>query len=240
MIGDHDLAILGNKAFDKVVEEEPACHDASLVKVVQRVAHRISQAAEALDKPSFQWEVRLVDKDVANAFCLPGGKIVVYTGIIPYVKNEAGLAAVVGHEVAHAVCRHGGERMSQQFALTEAIAVGSDLLKKKYGALDMKSRLVLAALGMGANVGIILPYNRVQEYEADRVGQLYMAKAGYDPRESVNLWKRMSKIKKPPIPVWLSTHPTDEDRVRQLEAHLPEALKLYAQAPVKYGLGTQL
>jgi metalloendopeptidase OMA1, mitochondrial len=240
MVSDQQLNSLANKAFTEVLDKEPKCQDPKLNEIAQRVADRISEAAEAIDKPAFKWDLRVVNKDVPNAFCLPGGKIVVYTGIIPYVKNEAGLAAVVAHEVSHAVARHGGERMSQQLALKGAMTVGGEMLKKKDGTLDKASRVILGALGMGGTVGVILPYSRIHELEADRIGQLYMAKAGYDPTESANLWERMSKIQKPPIPVWLSTHPADEERVRKLRESLPEAQKAYAQSPVKYGLGTQL
>ncbi len=184
--------------------------------------------------------MRVIDKDVPNAFCLPGGKIVVYTGMIPYARNEAGLAAVIAHETGHAVARHSGERLSQQLALKGAIATGGAILKKDDGSLDTKSRVILGALGMGGTLGILLPYSRVQEFEADRIGQIYMAAAGYDPAEAVRLWTRMSKIKKPPIPIWLSTHPSDEDRLRKLREYLPQAQKSYAQAPVKYGAGALL
>jgi predicted Zn-dependent protease len=237
---DEQLKGLANKAYAEVLEKEPPCRDARLKEVTERVADRISKAAEAMDHPAFKWKVRVVDKDTPNAFCLPGGKIVVYTGIIPYVKNEAGLAAVLAHEVAHAVARHGGERLSQQLALKGAMTVGGEVLKKKDGTLDTTSKVILGAMGMGGTVGVILPYSRIHEFEADRIGQLYMAKAGYDPNESTKLWERMSQIKKPPIPIWLSTHPADEERVAKLRESLPEAQKLYAQSPVKYGLGVQL
>lgn len=240
MVSDQQLNALANKAFTEVLQKEPACEDAKLKEITQRVADRISKAAEAIDKPAFKWDVRVVEKDLPNAFCLPGGKIVVYKGIIPYVKNEAGLAAVIAHEVAHAVARHGGERLSQQLALKGAVTVGGELLKNKDGTLDSTSRVILGAMGMGGTVGVVLPYSRIHEFEADKIGQLYMAKAGYDPSEAANLWERMAAIKKPPLPVWLSTHPTDEDRVRKLREFLPEARKAYDEAPVKYGIGAPL
>jgi metalloendopeptidase OMA1, mitochondrial len=240
MVSDQQMSALAQKAFQEVVEKEPPCKDQRLKEIVKKVAGRISKAAEKIDKPKFDWEVRVIDKDVPNAFCLPGGKIVVYTGMIPYARNEAGLAAVIAHETAHAIARHGGERLSQQVALKGALAVGSELLKNQDGSLNTKARLALGALGMGGTIGIVLPYSRVHEFEADRIGQLYMAAAGYDPSEAGRLWERMSKIKKPPIPVWLSTHPADEDRVRKLKECLPEAQKLYAAAPVKYGIGAPL
>ncbi len=241
MVSDRQLDSLAVKAFQEVSSKESASSDNRLVGIVHRVADRVSKAAEEIDKPGFTWKELVVDKDVPNAFCLPGGRIVVYSGIVPYARNEAGLAAIIAHEVAHAVARHGGERLSQQMALKGALAMGGELLKdKKDGTLDSKSRLLLSALGMGGTLGVILPYSRIHEFEADRIGLIYMAKAGYDPSEAVKLWERMSKIKKPPIPVWLSTHPADEDRIRKLKEFLPDAMKYYAEAKTKYGTGNPL
>ncbi len=240
VVSDRELDSLALKAFNEVVAKEAPCKDQRFTQIVKRVTDRVSKAAEQIDKPKFAWEVRVIDKDVPNAFCLPGGKIVVYTGMIPYARNEAGLAAVIAHETGHAVARHSGERLSQQLALKGAIATGGQVLKKDDGSLDTKSRVLLGALGMGGTLGILLPYSRVQEFEADHIGQIYMAAAGYDPGEAVRLWDRMSKIKKPPIPIWLSTHPADADRLRKLEEYLPEAQKIYAQAPAKYGVGALL
>jgi len=241
VMSDRQLDSLAVKAFQEVSAKESPSSDKRLVGIVHRVADRVSKAAEELDKPGFEWKELVVDKDVPNAFCLPGGRIVVYSGIVPYARNEAGLAAIIAHEVAHAVARHGGERLSQQVALKGALSLGGELLKdKKDGTLDSKSRLLLSALGMGGTLGVILPYSRVHEFEADRIGLIYMAKAGYDPSEAVKLWERMSKIKKPPVPVWLSTHPADEDRVRKLKEFLPDAMKYYAEAKTKYGVGSPL
>ena len=240
VVSDQQINSLALKAFKQIVEKEPESAGGRIKKIVERVADRVSKAAETIDKPEFDWEVKLIDKDVPNAFCLPGGKIVVYTGILPYARNEAGLAAIVAHEVAHAVARHGGERLSQQLALRGAITLGGELMKKKDGTLDQKSKLILAAMGLGGTVGVILPYSRTHEFEADQIGQIYMARAGYDPAESVKLWRRMSKIKKPPIPVWLSTHPADDERVRKLGEHLPDAKKHYSEAPAKFGRGSLL
>ncbi|MBI5249415.1 MAG: M48 family metallopeptidase [Desulfomonile tiedjei] len=240
MVSDHQLNALALKAFNEVVSKEQECKDQRIKEIVQRVSDRVSKAAEAMDKPGFKWDVRVIDKDVPNAFCLPGGKIVVFTGIIPYVKNEAGLAAVIGHEVAHAVARHGGERMSQQLALKGAVTVGGEVLKKEDGNLDSKARMILGAMGMGGMIGVILPYSRIHEVEADRIGQLYMAAAGYDPSESARLWERMAKINKPPVPVWLSTHPPEDERIRKLNESLPEARKVYDKSQARYGLGGPL
>jgi predicted Zn-dependent protease len=240
MVSDNQLNSIALKAFNEVVSKESVCKDERFAQTVKQVSDRISKAAEAVDKPGFAWDVRVIEKDTPNAFCLPGGKIIVFTGLMPYVKNEAGLAAVIGHEVAHAVARHGGERLTQQLAVKGAVTAGGEILKGEDGNLDQKSRLLLAAVGMGGTVGVILPYSRLHETEADRIGQIYMASAGYDPSESIRLWERMAKITKPPIPEWLSTHPADGERVRKLNESLPEAQKLYAKAPAKYGLGMPL
>ncbi len=240
MVSDADLNKLGLKAFRVVVEHDPISADKHLNEIVARVAKRVSHAAETLDKPKFDWEIKLVEKDLPNAVCLPGGKIIIYTGILPYAQNEAGLAAIVGHEIAHAVARHGGERLSQKLALESIIGFSGELLRGKDGRLDHRAKVILGALGLGGELGIILPYSRVHELEADRIGQIYMAHAGYDPGEYVNLWQRMAKIKKPPIPPWLSTHPTDEERIAKLKENLPEARRQYEKAAAKYGTGTAL
>ena len=237
---DKDLDALGARSYSELLVREPSCNDSKINEAVKRVAKRVSAAAEELDHPGFDWKIHVVDRDIPNAFCLPGGKIVVYTGILPYVKNEAGLATIIGHEIAHAVARHGGERLSQQVAIQGISSVGSEIFKDEAGKLDNKTKAIIGALGLGATIGVLLPYSRIHEMEADRIGQLYMAKAGYDPSESIRLWERMAKINKPPIPVWLSTHPADQDRIQNLIKLLPEAQKLYIKALPKYGLGTAL
>ena len=238
MVSDQQVNELGYQVFREIGLKENVSKDAHLINVVSRVTDRITKSAESIDKPGFQWEVKVLDKDVPNAFCLPGGKIVIYSGIIPYAKNEAGLATIISHEVAHAVARHGAERMSQHLAIKGVINVGGQLLKGTEGTLDQKTKLLLGALGMGGTVGILLPFSRVHEFEADKIGQRYMGNAGYDPSESIRLWERMSQIKKPELPIWLSTHPADADRINQLKQHLPAAQKLYNEAPEKFGLGT--
>jgi predicted Zn-dependent protease len=240
MVSDNRLDGLGSQAFNEIVAHEPASKDGQLIDIVKKVASRVTKAAEAMDKPGFNWDVRVIDRDNPNAVCLPGGKIIVHSGLVPYAKNEAGLAAIIAHEIAHAVARHSGERLSQQVALRGAIDIGKEMLKQKEGNLDNKTKLLLGALGLGGTLGIVLPYSRIHEFEADRIGQLYMARAGYDPAEAVKVWERMSKVTKPPIPVWLSTHPADEERVRRLREFLPEAEKSYSEAQVKYGIGSPL
>ncbi len=240
-ISDRQLNAIGLEAYREVVNKEQQVDEKRLQAIVERVANRVSKAAEAIDHPDFEWKATLIDKEEPNAFCLPGGKIVVNTGILPYAENEAGLAAIIAHEVAHAVARHGAERLSQKLALRGAMVLGGHMLNRdKGGELDRKSKMILSALGMGATVGVLLPYSRLHEHEADRIGQIFMAAAGYDPAEAVQLWSRMAKIKKPPIPVWLSTHPADAERIAKLREFLPDAAKYYQEAPEKYGKGVAL
>ncbi len=239
-VSDKQLNSIGAKAYSEILKREPVSENKTLNETVKRVADRIGKVADETDKPGFEWDVRLIDQDIPNAFCLPGGKIIVYKGILPYAKTEAGLAAIIGHEVAHAVARHGAERLSQQMALQGVGAVGSEIFKSTDGKLDEKTRAIIGALGFGATIGVILPYSRTHEFEADRIGQTYMASAGYEPEEAVKLWSRMSAIKKPPIPPWLSTHPADQDRVNKLIESSPDAQKKYQEVRDKIGQGVQL
>jgi predicted Zn-dependent protease len=240
LISDRQVNELALKAFNEVIDRGPLTTDPKVLDVVKRVSDRIIKAAEETDKPGFNWDVQVIEKDVPNAACLPGGKILVFSGILPFAKNEAGLATIIAHETAHAVARHGSERLSQQLALSGAVNLGGVILKGDQQQLDKKTRLLLSAIGLGGTVGIILPFSRTHEFEADRIGQIYMAKAGYDPAESINLWDRMAKINKPPIPAWLSTHPADQERVNRLRESLPQTQKLYSEARERLGLGIPL
>ncbi|MDH3598437.1 MAG: M48 family metallopeptidase, partial [Candidatus Tectomicrobia bacterium] len=197
---------------------EKLSQDAQVNAMVRRVGRRIADAA---NRPDFQWEFRVVEKDEANAFALPGGKVAVYTGILKYTETEAGLAVVMGHEVAHALARHGGERMSQSMVAQFGLTLG-DL------ALGGSNPAVMQAVQMAYGVGVQLPFGRRQESEADHIGLILMAKAGYDPNEAVPFWQRMSggKTGNAP-PEFLSTHPSGATRIRQLQQWMPEALQYY-------------
>jgi predicted Zn-dependent protease len=174
----------------------------------------------------YKWEFNLVQDDLVNAWCMPGGKVVVYTGILPYTKTEAGLAAVMGHEVAHAIARHGNERMSQQLALQMGgVALDVAMMNQP----NETRALFQSAYGFGAGVGVVLPFSRKHELEADKLGLFFMAKAGYDPKEAIDFWKRMAALGGEKPPQWLSTHPSDETRVTELTRALPEAMKYYQQ-----------
>jgi predicted Zn-dependent protease len=189
---------------------------------VQRVATRI-EAVAARDKPKFVWSVTLLRKKVANAYCLPGGKIVVYSGILPLTRNDAGLATVLGHEVAHATAEHVAERIEREHLTEIAAAILAGGVAFTPGQFVRVMALV--------NAGASLPFSRSQESEADHIGLIYMARAGYDPHQAVAFWKRMlraSKGKEPPE--FLSDHPSDAHRVQRVEGWLPEAERAYRRS----------
>ncbi|MEW6347944.1 MAG: M48 family metallopeptidase [Thermodesulfobacteriota bacterium] len=240
MISDAEIKPVALQVYEQVLSKEPESKDARMKEIARRVVTRISSAAEKMDHPGFDWKVQLIERDTPNAFCLPGGLIGVHTGLFREVGTEAGLAAIVGHEVAHAVARHGQERRTQQRLVNGVLAFTGELVRKETGEITTAGKLLLGALGAGATVGVTLPYSRIHEFEADQIGQIYMAAAGYDPQESVRVWEKLSKFKKPPIPVWLSTHPSDEERLRKLRDFLPDAEKYYKESPVKYGKGVLL
>ena len=170
------------------------------------IGKRIAKASGA----SYDWEFTLIESKNVNAFCLPGGKIGVYTGILKIAKTNAGLAAIMGHEVAHATARHSNERVSQQLLFAGGVMALGTAMKD-----NNKKNLIMAAIGLGAQFGVLLPYSRKQESEADTIGLKYMARAGYDPREASELWIRMAGLGKSP-PEWLSTHPDPKRRAAQL------------------------
>ena len=171
----------------------------------------------------FEWEFNLVKDDAVNAWCMPGGKVVVYTGILPITKNETGLAVVMGHEIAHAIARHGNERMSQQILLQYGGQTLDILLSSKP---DEMRNLFLTSYGVAGGMGS-LAFSRSQETEADKLGLVFMGMAGYNPEEAVTFWERMSNVGGSKPPEILSTHPSDETRINNLRAYLPEAMKYY-------------
>ncbi len=215
---------LGFSAFQQMKKETPVSRDAAISAMVQRVGRRIAAVAEL---PGAQWEFIVFDSKEANAFCLPGGKVGIYTGILPITKDEAGLATVIGHEIAHAVARHGAERMSEGLLLQ----TGGGLLGAGLANSDPRTRvLVLTAYGLGAKVGRELPHSRAQESEADRIGLIYMARAGYDPEAAVAFWQRFGEHNRQQgggTPEFLRTHPLDTVRVQQLQQWMPEAKANY-------------
>jgi metalloendopeptidase OMA1, mitochondrial len=206
----------GEQAYRHILRDSVLSEDSETLRIVRRVGERIARAA---DKPEYHWDFRMInDPEMINAFCVPGGKVAVYTGIFPVARDEAGLAVIMGHEVAHALLRHSGERMSQAGILGTGMALA--------GASGINPQ-ILQALGLGASVGLFLPFSRAQESEADRVGLILMAKAGYDPRVALEVWERMARNEKGAPPPFLSTHPGYDTRVQQLRSFMPEALRYY-------------
>lgn len=214
---------LGAAAYREALKKAKVVHDPAVTGVVQRVGRRIAAAS---GKSDYHWEFTVVDDPrQANAFCLPGGKVAVYTGIFPIARDEDGLAAVIGHEVAHALARHGAERVSQGVLINVA---GVGVAAAAGGSSPAVQRSVMQAYGLGAQLGWALPFSRSQESEADYIGLILMAKAGYDPEAAIALWKRMeaaSQGKSPPQ--WLSTHPSAETRQEDIRQWLAEARRYY-------------
>jgi len=206
--------------------------------MVKRVGRRIQHAVEqyfasnnmSSQLQGYAWEFNLVEDSAINAWCMPGGKVVVYTGILPVTRDETGLAVVMGHEIAHAVANHGNERMSQGLL----VQMGGMALDKALENKPEETRgLAMLAFGVGANVGVLLPYSRLHESEADHMGLIFMAIAGYDPSKAPEFWERMSAGGKGAPPEILSTHPSDETRIKNLRERLPEAMEYYRQARKK-------
>ena len=210
---------MGATSFDEILKEEKASSNQQYIERVNRVGHKIAAAA---GRPDYQWEFRVIESPTVNAFALPGGKVAIYEGIMPVCGDDNGLATVISHEVAHVLARHGGERMSQQYA------VGGLGMLVKYMTGDVTEenrKLIESAYGAASKYGVLLPYSRKHEYEADYIGMVLMARAGYDPAAAAQFWERMTASSagaaKPPE--FLSTHPSDGNRIAELKSRLPEA-----------------
>jgi predicted Zn-dependent protease len=226
MVDPQQEAQMGLTAFEQTKARTPISRDRAENERLQRVGKRISRVAKL---PNARWEFVLFESDEPNAFALPGGKVGVYTGILPIAKDDAGLATVVAHEIAHAAARHGAERVSQGMAVQLGGAVLSGVLGA-YGIGGASGDLAMQAYGLGTQVGVMLPYSRTQELEADRIGLIYMARAGYDPREAIGFWQRFAAYnsgKGGGMPEFLSTHPMDQNRIAQLQKLMPQAVAEY-------------
>lgn len=223
----------GEEAYKEILQKEKVVTGTAQSKMVEEIGKRIAAVA---NQPDFKWEFKTLQSDEANAFCLPGGKVAVYTGIFKYAKNEAGLATVMGHEIGHAIARHGGQRMTEQMAASALTGIAALGLSKMD---DSKKTMVMAALGAGATYGIILPFSRKQETEADEIGLVLMSRAGYDPSEAVNFWDRFSKAGGKAPMEFMSTHPSSENRREHLKELLPKSLGDY-EASAKLGVGRSL
>ncbi|NIP31218.1 MAG: M48 family metalloprotease [Candidatus Dadabacteria bacterium] len=219
---------MGLVAFQEIIKKEKLTKNKKYQDYVERVGKRIAKVSHT---PNLDWEYKVIENDkTINAFALPGGKVGVYTGILKVAETEAGLATVMAHEVAHATARHGGERVSAGI-LAQIGAVGIAVAMRKKDPKVVNS--VLQAYGIGTAVGVILPFGRSQESEADRIGLIYMAKAGYNPKEAIKFWQRMEKKSKGKAapPEFLSTHPNYGTRIKNLNKWMPEAMEYYKKAP---------
>jgi predicted Zn-dependent protease len=238
ILGEGDVQKLANTQYRDFLNKNPVVGQGStrdqmmVTSVGNRLAVAVTQYADEMGKADllkgYNWEFNLVNKNEVNAWCMPGGKVVVYTGLLPVAQNEASLAVVMGHEVAHAIARHGNERMSQGLVQQlGGVALAVAVMDKPYET----QQLFLAAYGVGTSVAGILPFSRKHELEADRFGLIFAAKAGYDPREAEGFWTRMARANsgaKPPE--FLSTHPSDDTRIRKVREYAEEAMKYYRPA----------
>jgi len=209
---------MGAQAYAQVKAQNKISRDPRINDQLERVGRRIAAAA---DRPDYHWEFTVIDDSkTANAFCLPGGRIAVYTGLLPFTRDDAGLAVVLGHETAHALAHHGAERLSSQALMSLPLAVLLD------GRSEEAQQLIQSAFG----IGVVLPFSRKQESEADHIGLLLMAKAGYDPRQALDFWRRMSaSAAGAALPAFLSDHPSDASRLEKIRREMPEALSAYHQ-----------
>jgi len=222
LVGDSTINQLGVQTYQQELAKAKTDTDPAHVEMVQRVSKRLADTAEAQFHPGYQWQTTVIDDPkTVNAWCMPGGKIAVYNGILPITKDDDGLAVVLAHEISHALAHHGAERLSRMelMQLGEA-GILAAVQAKNPNAVQASG----AALGLGSQLGVELPFSRQQESEADHIGLVLMAKAGYDPAKAVEFWQRMmdySKGKEPPA--FLSDHPSDEQRIADIKRELPEA-----------------
>lgn len=226
---------LGASTYQQTLTEKPISTNQRHLEMVNRVGQRIARVA---NRPEYDWEFKLIASPEQNAFCLPGGKVAIYEGILSVCQNEAGLAVVMSHEIAHALARHGGERMSQGYLVNGVRTALSYVLQNKEAVVQQR---VAKAYGLASEYGFVLPYSRKHESEADHMGLLLMAKAGYDPSEAPAFWQRFGTAQdSPKSPEFLSTHPADERRTSDLQALLPEAIKIYGNVAERHGKGESL
>jgi len=224
LLPEGQMNSLGAQAYSEIESKYKVLPDGALTKAINEIATKLTKASgKKLD-----WQVKVFKSDQVNAFCLPGGKIGVFTGILKVASTNAGLAAIIGHEIAHATAHHGAERMSQALLVQGAVAAADISLK------DQKYRsAILGAMGVGLQIGVLLPYSRTQESEADHIGTLYMSNAGYDPQAAVKVWEEMAKQQKARSSDFLSTHPNPVSRAKFLEKHMSEYLQRRSQSKLQ-------
>jgi predicted Zn-dependent protease len=232
LVSDADMLSMSFVQYDQFLKENTLSTNTVQTNMVEGVGRRIQNAVTTYftrnnlsrELNGFAWEFNLIESKDVNAWCMPGGKVVVYTGILQVTQNEAGLAVVMGHEIAHAVAKHSNERMSQ--ALLAQLG-GQTLAAALRDKPQETQQIWMTVFGVGVQVGAMLPYSRLQEGEADHLGLIFMAMAGYDPNSSVDFWQRMSQNAGAKPPEFLSTHPSDENRIRKIKSEIPEAMKYY-------------
>jgi predicted Zn-dependent protease len=231
LVSEQEMLTLSLQEYDNYIKTAKKSTDKNATALVVKVGTKIAQAVEAYYKATgmesllggYSWEFNLIEDPQVNAFCMPGGKIVVYTGILPYTQDETGLAVVLGHEVGHAIAKHANERISQQMAIQMGGSAVGAMLEKKSSTLQTLGSVVY---GLGTQVGVMLPFSRKQELEADHLGLVLMAIAGYPPEAAIPFWQRMSQQGGSTIE-FLSTHPSDNTRITEIRKEIPEALKYY-------------
>jgi predicted Zn-dependent protease len=232
LVSDADMLSLSFSQYDQFMKENKMSSNMAETNEVRHVGRNIQNAVATYfarnkmsqDLNGFAWEFNLVESKEANAWCMPGGKVMVYSGILPFTQNETGLAVVMGHEIAHAVAKHSNERMSQALVSQLGGQVLAEALKQKP---QQTQQIWMTLFGVGVQLGAVMPYNRLQEGEADRLGLIFMAMAGYDPNAAIGFWQRMSQNAGANPPEFLSTHPTDENRIQKIKSEIPEAMKYY-------------
>lgn len=233
LIPSSQILSMSYQQYDEFLKDHPLSKDGQKTALVKNVGQRIQQAVEVYfaekglssQLEGYAWEFNLVESDNMNAWCMPGGKVVIYTGMLPVTRDESGLAVVMGHEIAHAIADHGNERMSQML-LTQlgGMALSVALAEQP----EQTQSLYMTAFGIGSQVGVLLPYSRLHESEADRLGLVFMAMAGYDPHQAIRFWERMAAQKDGGAPPeFLSTHPSDARRIRDITKLIPEAMQYY-------------
>ena len=233
LVSNSEITALSNEEYKDILSQSKIETGTANARMVQEVGQKIARAAEQFltengqknQLSDYNWEFNLIKEDnTVNAFCMPGGKIVVYTGILPYTKNADGLAVVIGHEVAHAIANHGAERMSQNIL----VGIGGNILgAATKNQSDQTKQLFGMAYGVGSQVGVLLPYSRSHESEADRIGLILTARAGYNPNYAVAFWTDMSEKSNNSSFDLLSTHPSASKRISDIKKYLPEALQYY-------------
>jgi len=232
LVSDADMFATSLVQYDKFLQENKLNTNTAETNLVRRVGNRIKSAVTVYfaqnnlsqELNGFAWEFNLVESEEVNAWCMPGGKVVVYSGILPITQNETGLAVVMAHEIAHAVAKHSNERMSQALlAQLGGLTLSAALQEKPQQTQD----IWMTVFGVGVQIGAVLPYSRLQESEADHLGLIFMAMAGYDPNASIVFWQRMSQKAGAKPPEFLSTHPSDKNRIKKIKSQIPEAMKYY-------------